>query len=240
LRSLGELSGKDEATQFVNILAADDIEAKTDALGEGRFEVWIYNEDDMSQAFETFKEFKASGLTQEFQEKAKLGKEKACEANTSRPQVVDVRTQVFGKTSSGLLTNAMIGVCILLFFLEYRLGNEISLKYFYMADLTGGRYYPGLNEILAGEVWRLVSWSFLHGSLFHILFNMAWLYKLGRMVEEVSGVFAFVVLFLVSGVVGGLLQYWATGPYFVGMSGFVYALFGYSWIMGRFFTRSRC
>ena len=203
-------------------------------MTDDRHEIWIYNEDDMARALEIYNEFRQQGLSSEFEAKASIGKEKSKEQQRSQSSFIDVRTQVFGKSSRGLLTNAMIGVCVLLYLLEYQMGNAMSLKYLYMTELTGGRYMPGLLEIRNGEVWRLFSSSFLHGSLFHIIFNMAWLYRLGRMVEDVAGVFTFIVLFLLSSIGGGLLQYWATGPYFVGMSGFVYGLFGYAWIMGRY------
>ncbi|MEO0336451.1 MAG: rhomboid family intramembrane serine protease, partial [Pseudomonadota bacterium] len=234
-RSLGEVKGRDEAKAFVNALASEDIDSKFDSLGNDSFEIWIFDEDDMPTAMSLLEEFNKTGLNDQFQEKAKAGKDKIRESSSQTQSAVYGRAQVFNSAASGgLATTLIIGVCILLYFLEFKLGKSMTMKYLYIADLTGGMYRPGLMDVRSGEVWRLVSWSFLHGSIFHIFFNMAWLYRLGSMIEQRAGVLTFLFLFVVSGVAAGLLQYMATGPYFVGMSGFVYALFGYAWITGRF------
>jgi membrane associated rhomboid family serine protease len=38
--------------------------------------------------------------------------------------------------------------------------------------------------VLQLQVWRLVTFQFLHGSLLHIAFNMVGLWMMGRPVEE--------------------------------------------------------
>lgn len=50
--------------------------------------------------------------------------------------------------------------------------------------------------------WTLVSASFLHGSLLHLLFNMVALNYLGRITAEVFGLHRFLIIYLISGVVG--------------------------------------
>ena len=56
-------------------------------------------------------------------------------------------------------------------------------------------------------MWRLLSYAFLHseGSIFHILFNMLWLYGLGRFVEAKLGSREFLLFYLLSAVAGGLM-----------------------------------
>lgn len=55
-----------------------------------------------------------------------------------------------------------------------------------------------------GEIWRLGSYMFAHGGLFHILFNMWGLYLFGQLVERALGPRRFLNLYLCSGLLGGL------------------------------------
>ena len=50
--------------------------------------------------------------------------------------------------------------------------------------------------------WTLISASFLHGSLLHLLFNMVALNHLGRMTAEIFGLHRFLIIYLISGAVG--------------------------------------
>jgi len=60
----------------------------------------------------------------------------------------------------------------------------------------------------AGKVWQLLTFQFLHSTPWpwHVLFNCLGLYFFGRPVEERLGSKKFLILYLLCGVVGGLLQ----------------------------------
>jgi len=55
--------------------------------------------------------------------------------------------------------------------------------------------------------WMLVTYMFLHGSIFHIAFNMIALFVFGPRVEDRIGGNNFIALYLVSGVGGALLSF---------------------------------
>lgn len=63
-----------------------------------------------------------------------------------------------------------------------------------------------VDQLLRGYVWQLLTYQFLHGGLLHILLNCWGIFAFGRDVEQALGKRTFLILYLASGVVGGLLQ----------------------------------
>ena len=57
-----------------------------------------------------------------------------------------------------------------------------------------------------GAWWQLVTHAFLHGSIWHLLFNMAGLWFAGRIVERVMGTGRFLALYIACAVAGGIAQ----------------------------------
>jgi GlpG protein len=93
--------------------------------------------------------------------------------------------------------------------------------------------WAGLWEVRHGQIWRLLTPAFLHFGILHILFDLWWLYDLGRAVEARKGSWTLLGVVLLAAILGNLAQYLWSGSNFGGMSGVVYALFGYIWIKGR-------
>lgn len=57
------------------------------------------------------------------------------------------------------------------------------------------------------QPWRIVTYMFIHAtSPFHLIFNMLWLWWMGRMVEETLGPRTFSVIYFGAGIGGALLQ----------------------------------
>jgi len=56
------------------------------------------------------------------------------------------------------------------------------------------------------QPWRFITYMFLHGSGIHLLFNMLWLWWMGRSVETTLGPRTFIVLYFGSGIGGALLN----------------------------------
>jgi GlpG protein len=104
-----------------------------------------------------------------------------------------------------------------------------------------------LEPILQGQVWRLVTPIFLHFSFQHIAFNMLCLLSLGSVIEARRGSLRFLGIVLVTAVLSNLGEYYLGGlrieggrivlhyhPFFGGMSGVIFGLFGYVWMKMRF------
>jgi membrane associated rhomboid family serine protease len=66
--------------------------------------------------------------------------------------------------------------------------------------------HPAGPGVLQGQVWRLLSYAFLHdtNSLWHILFNMLFLWWFGRDVEDLYGPREFLAFYLTSATLGGV------------------------------------
>jgi len=89
------------------------------------------------------------------------------------------------------------------------------------------------NAVFHGQVWRLLSYAFLHdpamhGALpMHILFNMLFLWWFGSDVEDLYGPKEFLAIYLTAAVLGGLAFVFAwrfiphQGQYCIGASGAV-------------------
>jgi len=89
---------------------------------------------------------------------------------------------------------------------------------------------PLFLKIREGELWRLFTPCLLHQNLLHILFNMIWVWVLGRPIEQRIGWFRTLILTLVVGIGSNMLQYLMTGPLFLGYSGVVMGLAGFIWM----------
>lgn len=70
-------------------------------------------------------------------------------------------------------------------------------------------YLLGLTPALVkkGMVWQLVTYMFLHGGLFHILFNMFALWMFGCDIERAWGTREFVKYYFITGVGAGLFTF---------------------------------
>lgn len=112
-----------------------------------------------------------------------------------------------------------------------RLAKEPVWKGFYEALVTGSFLHaPLFTKIKEGQLWRLISPCILHANLLHILFNMLWLWVLGREVEMKVGKLRYLLLMIIIGIISNTFQYLASGPVFYGFSGIVTGLAGFIWV----------
>jgi len=89
------------------------------------------------------------------------------------------------------------------------------------------------GKIRQGEFWRLFTPVLLHGGLLHILFNMAWLFILGRQIEDRVGKWRYLFLSIIIGIIANIIQYLSSGPIFLGYSGIITGMVGFIWMRQR-------
>ncbi len=132
------------------------------------------------------------------------------------------------------LTIALIVICVIVAVFSRVGASTESLLPLFISEYANA----GLPEIRDGQLWRLLTPIFIHFGFIHILFNMLWLYDLGRVLEVAQKSPQLGLLVVAIGVLSNLAQYWWGGPGFGGMSGVVYGLLGYVWMQARYNPRS--
>ncbi|HZZ78659.1 MAG TPA: rhomboid family intramembrane serine protease [Gemmataceae bacterium] len=61
-----------------------------------------------------------------------------------------------------------------------------------------------VNAVRNGQVWRLLTYAFLHGGYIHIFFNMLFLWWFGSDIEQLYGRHEFLAIYLTSALCGGI------------------------------------
>lgn len=90
------------------------------------------------------------------------------------------------------------------------------------------------------ELLRTFTPMFLHFGELHLVFNMLWLWYFGKQLESLQPKWLFLLLVLVTAFISNTTQYLALQyNNFGGMSGVVYGLVGYTWVIHYFMPRSR-
>lgn len=93
----------------------------------------------------------------------------------------------------------------------------LNLAVFIFIEITKAYHADGFYNLLRhfalstdglahGKIWQLVTFQFMHADRWHFIFNMLMLFFLGRSVEESIGSRHMILLYLLSGVAGGLVQ----------------------------------
>jgi len=104
-------------------------------------------------------------------------------------------------SSSRLLTDVLVSLNILVFVLQIAFANELHLTE------LGVNVHAFVDR---GELWRLVSAMFLHGSFLRLLLNNVSLHALGSITEWTCGKSRFIVIYVLSGIGGNLASYAVT------------------------------
>ncbi len=136
----------------------------------------------------------------------------------AQPQMVQVPVPGGVKTPS--VTYVILGLTILVYLLQLLsqqlLGANIDLPVIFGAKVN--------NLILQGQVWRLITPILLHGSIYHIGFNMYALFVLGPSLERAYGHWRYLTLYLLGGFAGNTLSFLFSPSTSVGASTAIFAL----------------
>jgi len=125
-------------------------------------------------------------------------------------------------------TSLIIIACISAYFLMDGEGAEKILS------LLG---FPDFNQPLERgfgfNLIKLFTPVFLHFSVPHLIFNLMWWWYLGGQIEKNQSSVHLIIIMLTIGVISNIAQYLASGPDFGGLSGIIYGVLAYCWILGK-------
>lgn len=111
----------------------------------------------------------------------------------------------------------------------------INLIVFALMTLAGGSTNPAVlvlfgakvnSLILQGEFWRLFTSMFLHIGILHLAFNLYALWILGPIMEEFFGRIRYILIYIISGLMGSFASFLFTDAISAGASGAIFGLLG--------------
>ncbi|WP_035609694.1 rhomboid family intramembrane serine protease [Haloferula sp. BvORR071] len=81
-----------------------------------------------------------------------------------------------------------------------------------------------------GGYWAILTTTFVHLEIWHLAFNMYWLWVLGSKLELAIGWWRFMLFYLAAAFIASAFQLAVSDTTGIGASGAVYAIFGFMWI----------
>lgn len=153
-----------------------------------------------------------------------------------------IRTRFWLSQNPRFVTNILIGInvaiYVVLLILSVTIGSGLG---------SLGGVDPNIlvlagaqvNALVAqGQVWRIFTAMFLHFNLLHIGLNMLSLFLIGGVVEVFFGKWRYLLIYLGSGIVGGIVTYFVMPPgtLAAGASGAIFGVFG---ALGVFYILNR-
>ena len=97
----------------------------------------------------------------------------------------------------------------------------ISMFYNLLPELAVNRYL-----VTHGEFYRLITGTFLHANIVHLIFNMYALYIIGMQLESFLGKGKYLAVYLLSALAGSVLSIFMSSGFSVGASGAIFGLMG--------------
>lgn len=254
MRSLGQIDGRKPTEQFVAYLLTQKIKTHIEGV-EGKpdsWEVWVRNEDQLAEAHQQLLAFKQNPSDSRYDLAMKEAtrllemEQKAKQSAARNIRRMDTsRTPGLSRGPIPPLTLTLVILAIIVSFacnfmdlgaIKNNKWSEVVVNELsFVEPAAWNKTNDPAASLKRGELWRLITPIFMHGSMLHLAFNMFMLVSLGRLTERLQGTPKFAVFVLMLAVFPNLLQglmpvSLGGSPFFVGISGVVYGLFGYIWI----------
>ena len=268
MRHIGTLPSENAARRFTAFLLTQDITASSEQDAE-EWIIWVHDENNVArgrEALENFRQDPNGEIYLQAETAAEQIVRKRLETEKqNQKNVRDLRGQWNRQPGSQQrpLTLSVVVLTVLVFFFSgsssprRRLNRSPAsasdspnfsvndtLRFCSIAEYR--RTGDPLVSIKQGQIWRLVTPILLHpGGIWHLVFNMLWLWQLGGIIESRRSKLTLAWVLLLTAVLSNFAQAimpldlpapltpFSGNPIFGGMSGVVYGLLGYLWVTGR-------
>ena len=254
MRYLAQIEGKQRAEAFVAYLLTQSIATHIEGVAgnEQLWEVWIRDEDAIARAQAELEQFNTNPKDAKYSaavtEARQIIKQKQEAAKAAAKNIKQVNYRSPNALTGGRippLTMTLLAISIVVSLLtnfmrpakDYKLGHTMIDKLSFVSPLAyeNSGHDPAAS-LRRGEVWRAVTPVFLHGSPIHLAMNMFVLVMLGRITERLVGTPRYALMILLLAALPMLLACLMPrsldgSPFTVGISGVVYGLAAYLWIV---------
>lgn len=116
----------------------------------------------------------------------------------------DFRSE-FNKPNNTLVQLILVNVVIFLVLLITKVSLTMAQNTVAFDFIQDQLTIPGDIRAFLHKPWTLITYFFTHEEIFHILYNMLFLYWFGRLIDEYLGNRRLMGLYIMGGVAGGLL-----------------------------------
>jgi GlpG protein len=245
MRMIGSVSSEADASRLADHLLSLGVDNHVErSAAGGSWLVWVERDDDLERAKGEFEQFQRNPSDGRYiaasREAARIRAERETKQKRRARNFRDMRGNwLRPHAGPGPVTLAIIAFCGIVAASSWMGMKDEKLNPLLIQPVE---YHEGgwvswpheLEAVKQGEVWRLVTPALIHHGALHLVFNMMWLFHLGSQIEDRKGGLMLALLVLFSAIPSNVLQFLYSGPLFGGMSGVVYALFGYVWMKGRY------
>jgi rhomboid protease GluP len=134
-----------------------------------------------------------------------------------------------------VLSNISIFIFTIVFFIAMLMVYAVKAKmhngtghvYDHLEDIYLSLGFSNRRQVLNGQVWRLISNTFLHFNLMHLAGNMVVLIYIGSLLESKLGRWNYLFLYLLTGICASITSVvWRDQGVAAGASGAIFGLFG--------------
>jgi len=250
LRQIGTLPGEREARHLADYLLTLGVGTRLRQEPDG-WGVWVLDENRLPQARQEFEAYRSRPDDPRFRsasQTAEVIRRESERIESRYRKNMRYVSNTWGRTPFRRrpLTVVVVAICVAVYLLmglpktRFPTIDALAFSSFHLDPLTQQLHPGGFEDVIHGQVWRLVTPIFMHFNLIHLLFDL-WAFSLfGTLIETRRGTRTLSILLFATAIASNLGQflYYAeftgTVRVFGGLSGVVYGLFGYVWMKGRF------
>ena len=205
------------AQAFIDYMASRHISIQMSPEGEGRVALWLIDAQHQVETEAELNRFLSEPNHKRYQAASwDVAETRKSQFHYHTPSFLSMI-----KAKAGPVTLSIMLLCGVIFALQQLGFNQQIFQI---------RHFPA-RDGQQWQLWRWLSHAVLHFSVMHIAFNILWWWQLGGDIEKKLGGLKLLQIFAISSALSGAGQYWVEGANFGGLSGVVYALVGYLWVV---------